>query len=136
MQLTGLMLARNESWACGLSARAALMWCDRLVALNHASTDGTGRILAEVGAEHPGRVTILNEPDPVWYEMAYRQRLLDAARAEGATHCAIVDADEVLTFNLTRRIRPIISRVRPRQLPFRAALRHVAIPPAAPRGPG
>jgi hypothetical protein len=111
MKLVALMPCRNESWVLGLSARAALRYCDDLIALDHASTDETPAILAEIAAEHPGRVAILTEPDGVWREMAHRQRLLDAARARGATHCAIVDADEVLTGNLLGCIRPQIEAV-------------------------
>jgi len=111
MKLVALMLCRNESWIAGLSTRVALMWCDHLVVMNHASTDGTSAILEQVSAENPGRLTILPEPNPVWYEMAYRQRLLDAARGAGATHCAIVDSDEVLTHNLLVPIRGIIENL-------------------------
>ena len=38
MKIIGLMAARNEQWCLGLSARAALMWLDELVILDHAST--------------------------------------------------------------------------------------------------
>jgi len=111
MKLIALMPARNESWAIGLSLRAALRWCDEAVVLDHASTDETLAIVVQIAAEHPGRVSVLCEPDGTWREMAHRQRLLDAARARGATHCAIVDADEVLTGNLLELARPAIERL-------------------------
>jgi glycosyltransferase involved in cell wall biosynthesis len=111
MKLIALMPARNEAWTIGLSLRAALRWCDEAVVLNHASTDETPAILAEIAAEHPGRVEILTESDGTWREMSHRQRLLDAAHARGATHCAIVDADEVLTGNLLAHVRPAIERL-------------------------
>ena len=41
MKLICLMPARNEDWIIGLSARAALMWCDELIVMDHASTDRT-----------------------------------------------------------------------------------------------
>ena len=99
------MPARNEELCLGLSLRVALRWCDEAVVLDHASTDETPAILATVGAENPGRVTVLTETDGTWREMEHRQRLLDAARARGATHIAIVDADEVLTGNLVDHVR-------------------------------
>lgn len=109
MKLIGIMPARNEDWILGLSARAALMWCDELVILNHASDDETPRIINDLHDEHPERVTSLNIWEPVWAEMAHRQRLLDIARTRGATHIAIVDADEVLSGNLLQSIRPWIN---------------------------
>jgi hypothetical protein len=104
MRLIGMMPCRNEDWVLGLSARAALMWCDVLVILNHASTDGTEAIIFDLMAEFPSRV--FAEPiDGDWAEMQHRQRMLDFSRQLGATHLAIVDADEVLTGNLLGSIR-------------------------------
>ena len=100
MRLVATLCARNEDWVLGLSARAVLMWCDHVVLFNHASTDRTGDVATQVVEEYPGRVTCLSNADPTWQEMAHRQRMLETARAAGATHIAIVDADEVLSGNL------------------------------------
>ena len=100
MKLVGLMPARNEAWCIGLSARVALLWCDELVILNHASTDETVDIVAELQREHPSRVHLISVPVDTWTEMEHRQMLLDRARMAGATHIAIVDADEILTGDL------------------------------------
>jgi hypothetical protein len=107
-KLIGIMPARNEEWIIGLSARVALLWCDELVVLDHASTDDTPGILAELAGEYPGRVTVIHEPDPGWPEMEHRQRLLEAARAREATHVAIVDADEIMTATLVNRIKQMV----------------------------
>ena len=104
MKIVGLMAARNEQWVLGLAARAALMWLDALVILDHASTDRTCDIAAEVSREHPDRVSILLESDPVWEEMRHRQRMLDQARKMNATHICYIDADEVLTGDLTTEV--------------------------------
>lgn len=101
---------RNEDWICGLSIRAMLMWVDAVVVLDHASTDATPHILAEIAEEYPDRVTVLNETSPVWEEMRHRQRLLDTAREIGATHIALIDADEVLTGDLLPTIRGFVER--------------------------
>ena len=111
MKLVALMPARNEDWIIGLSARVALMWCDALVVLDHASHDGTVALIGELVNQHPGRVLYLHRDDPKWDEMADRQRMLEAARGIGATHIAIVDADEVLTANLVPTIREHVSRL-------------------------
>lgn len=96
-KLVEIMPVRNEGWILGFSLRAALMWADQVVLLNHASTDNTEDIIKEVAAEHPGRVYYANSFDDVWKEMAHRQTLLEMARTLGATHIATVDADEVVT---------------------------------------
>ena len=109
MNLVGLMPVRNEDWILGLSARVALLWCDRLVILNHASTDGTARIINELGAEFGSRVVSVGHSRTEWDEMGDRQWLLGFARANGgdtgATHIALIDADEILTGNLIGNIR-------------------------------
>lgn len=99
MKLVGLMPVRNEDWCLGLTARAALMWVDQLVMLDHASTDASSDIIAEIGRES-GRVVHLVDANPRWDEMRHRQSMLDVARHLEATHIAIIDADEILTGNL------------------------------------
>jgi hypothetical protein len=112
MKIICPMAVRNEEWVLGLSARAVLRWCDELVILNHASTDRTEEIIRELQSEFPGRVGALADPDPVWHEMANHQWLLEAARERGATHIALVDADEILTGNLLPHIRGIFDAAR------------------------
>lgn len=111
MNLVGIMPVRNEDWILGLSARVALMWCDRLVILNHASTDGTERITDQLMLEEPdGRLRVEYIDDPTWHEMEHRQTMLEWARVNigdwtAATHIALIDADEILTGNLLGSIR-------------------------------
>ena len=80
-----------------------------LVILNHASTDGTARIINELGAEYKDRIVSLGHGRTEWDEMSDRQWLLGFARANGgetgATHIALIDADEILTGNLVGSIR-------------------------------
>ena len=99
MKLIGMMPVRNEDWVLGLSLRVALMWCDEVVVLLHACTDFSEDIARAVGREHPGRVHITRNMVGTWKEFEHRQDMLDVARAHGATHLAIVDADEVVTGN-------------------------------------
>ncbi len=113
MKVTALCPVRNEDWVLGLSARAVLRWVDSLVILNHASTDGTQAILDELQSEYGDRLSVLTETDPQWNEMAHRQRMLEHARSLGATHLALVDADEVLTGNLLPTIRGMIESAPP-----------------------
>jgi len=107
------MLCRNEDWVVGLTARVALKWCDKLVVFDHASSDRTSEILSEIESEYPGKLIRIREDNAVWFEMQYRQRMLDAGRAAGGTHFAIVDADEVLTNNLLPVIRDASEKLTP-----------------------
>lgn len=115
MKLTALMPARNESWVLGLSVRVAAMWADEVILLDHASTDNTHSIAIDATTE-TGKVWYMREGSAEWAEMAHRQRMLAFARARGATHIAIVDADEILSGNLLKAIRPEVERLRPGQL--------------------
>ena len=107
MKLVAMMIARNEDWVIGASLRRALEWCDEAVVLLHRCTDRTVEAVTGVqwGEEGGNRVTIMVRDQDPWPEMELRQELLDAARARGATHLAIVDADEVLTANLLKDVR-------------------------------
>lgn len=113
MKICAIMPVRNEDWCLGFTARALLRWVDHLVILDHASTDGTFRIITDLLGEFPGRVRYLLEENLVWEEMRHRQRLLDEARKQGATHIALIDADEVLTANLLHQIRPMFESTKP-----------------------
>lgn len=116
LKIVVTMPVRNEDWVLGLSLRAVLMWADEVVILDHASTDQTPDIIREVSAENPGRVIAFREDSPVWEEMAHRQKLLDAARQRGASHIAIVDADEVLSGNLLPYIHDYFEETGPHHL--------------------
>ena len=108
------MPARNESWCIGLTASAALMWCDELVILDHASTDDTlWRIAAQIDPDWK-RIALLTDDRPDWCEMAQRDRMLIAARRYSqATHIAILDADELVTGPLVSRMRGLCESLAP-----------------------
>lgn len=116
MKLIANMVARNASWVLGLSARVAIRWCDSLVLMLHACTDRSAEIAAEIETENPGRLKVLVESNPLWNEMAYRQRMLECSRAMGATHIAIVDADEVLTGNLVAHAHEMVRTAPPHRI--------------------
>jgi hypothetical protein len=112
MKIIGLLPARNEDWILGLSARALLRWVDELVILDHCSTDKSRVMEWAIALEHPaGKVTVICDNDPIWYEMAHRQQMLATAREHGATHIVMIDADEVLSANLVPHIRDIIAEI-------------------------
>jgi hypothetical protein len=98
VKIVGLMPVRNEDWCLGLSVRVALRWCDVLVVGLHACTDNSADIVYELQREDAPLI-ILRNTEPEWHEMNHRQALLEAARKAGATHIALVDADEIQTGN-------------------------------------
>lgn len=114
MKLIACMPVRNEEWSLGLAARAALMWCDELVVLLHACTDRSEEIINGIQDEQPDRVTRIVHRHECWTEMAHRQQMLEMARKQGATHIAIIDADEILTGDMLTECRLLNGRTGPR----------------------
>ena len=105
MKLICTMPVRNEDWVLALTARAALMWCDELIVWLHACTDGSRKIISQIQQEYKPRVIVDEDERTIWREMAHRQAMLEWAHLRGATHIAMVDADEILTGNLLPDIR-------------------------------
>ena len=105
MKIVGIMPVRNEQWVLGLSARVALQWVDELLIGLHDCTDASAVIIKEVYSEYPGRLTIATRESGSWHEMHHRQRLLDVARDQHATHIALIDADEVLCADSLPHVR-------------------------------
>lgn len=108
MKIIGLMLCRNSDWILGLSARAALMWCDALVIAHHSSTDGTADIVHSLLVESAPKIYAWSFWNPDFIEMGFRNEMLKLAREIDATHIALIDDDEVLSGNLLSRIRDIV----------------------------
>jgi hypothetical protein len=109
------MPVRNAGWVINYSLRAALKWADAVCVLVHASKDDTASIVDRIRVETK-RVNVIIEPDPVWNEAFFRQRLLAAGRRMGGTHFATVDADEILAAPLVLKVRGMIEHLEPEQL--------------------
>lgn len=111
-KIVGTMIARNEDWVLRASAECALRWCDSLVLVDHASTDTTPAIIADLQKQYGERIVSWRIDEPTWHEAAYRQAMLIAARGIGATVVAIIDADEMLTENLIPLARSFIASIK------------------------
>ncbi len=105
MKICAIMPVRNEAYCLGLTVRAILRWVDHLIIHDHCSTDRSREMEFDLAMEFCGRVTVMQNDDPVWHEMEHRQKMLDEARSYGATHIVILDADEILTGNMVHNIR-------------------------------
>lgn len=113
MKLTALTCVRNEQWVLEASLPAALELVDEVVVLDHNSTDATPDIVAQCARDFPGRVHAVGWDGSTWNETAIRQRTLDEARARGATHLFVLDADEILTANTVQTVRTAIGSLAP-----------------------
>lgn len=111
MKLIALMPVRNEDWVLGVSLRVALRWCDAVVVVLHACTDYSAAVIDTLSETEYRRVSVVRFDENVWHEMQHRQAALERARQWGATHIALVDADEILTANLVDRIRGLVEEV-------------------------
>lgn len=102
-KIVATVLYRLDAWSLRLALLSALEWCDAVVVGVHEpgsvfAIDPGWEIVQDVAAKHPGRVRVCTFDGAMWSEMHMRQRLLDDARHNfGATHIAIVDADEAIT---------------------------------------
>jgi hypothetical protein len=121
MRLAACVLAYNDEWCIGLSARALLRFCDVLLVGLHRSTDRTAEILAEVAAEVGSDRVRVVEQDDVVPRVEYpieqsggtlrRDHLGNVAREMGATHVLVIDDDEVLTANVATGFRDLLAAV-------------------------
>lgn len=118
MRLVACMLVRDEDWIIEASLDAALKWCDSAIVLCHACTDHTVSIVGNMACANQGRVKVLfEEPSEHWNEMDMRDRMLQAARLDfGATHFALVDADEIPTANVIPNLRRWAEELTPGQV--------------------
>lgn len=114
MKIRGMMLCRNESWVMPCTVRAAMRWVDDLYILDDDSTDSTCELINQLQKEYPKRIKPYFWPrQEYWAEMDARQYLFEMAR--GASHYAIIDADEMLTANHLPNVRDWFSLLAPGQ---------------------
>jgi glycosyltransferase involved in cell wall biosynthesis len=55
-KLYGLLIARDEADVIGQCLTYALGHCDKIIAMDNNSTDGTWEIMQDMAARHPGRI--------------------------------------------------------------------------------
>jgi len=115
-KIIALMAVRNEQWILELSIGVALRWVDSIFLLDHASEDDTPKILEHFMAKFPDRIETDRLNTPEWDEMSHRQYMLECGRRMGASHIAMIDADEILTANLLSRIRAWVLALQPGQV--------------------
>ncbi len=80
---------------------------DELIVADNGSTDGTRDALAWLADELP--LTVLDDPDPAYYQSAKMSHLAALAAERGATWIVPFDADE-LWFSQAGRVRDVLPR--------------------------
>lgn len=118
MKIAALLLARNEQWIVRLSSWAAAQWCDELHLSLHNCTDKTEEYAVKPWRDLSKPVYIQRENTDSWewQEMPMRDRMLESARRSGATHMAMVDADEIPTANVLPQLREWTKALQPGQI--------------------
>lgn len=120
-KIVATILCRLDQWSLRLALRSALEWCDEVVVGIHepggAVYDPCWMVIAELTRDPAlaNRIDVVALGDATWDEMDMRQSLLLRARELGATHIAIVDADEAVTADLVPTIRSHVTALRPKQ---------------------
>lgn len=110
MRLICITPVRSDAWSLGASSRAVLKWCDAQIVCENAEwADPATR----AALPDDSRLHYFQTDAHGWREAEVRQSMLDAARRLGATHVALVDADELLTGNLLTRIRGMAEALQP-----------------------
>lgn len=109
MRLIALTPVRCDAWSLAASARATLTWADALIFCQNGQPDPA----TTAAIPDDPRVTRLIHPAESWDEADIRLHMLEAGRRLGGTHFALIDADEILTWNLVSRIRGMSEALEP-----------------------
>ena len=96
MTVFGISMVKDEADIIAGTIRHMAGECDQLIVADNNSTDGTRKILDELAYELPN-LTVVDDPDPAYYQSAKMTALANLAAAEGATWIVPFDADELWT---------------------------------------
>jgi len=88
-------MVRDEEDIIGATVRHMLHEVDAVLVADNRSIDGTREVLRTIEEEHPGRVLVVDDPDPAYRQSAKMTALASRARTElGAEWIVPFDADE------------------------------------------
>lgn len=99
-------MVRNEADVIAGTLRHMADEVDHLIVADNGSTDGTREILDELARELP--LTVVDDPDPAYYQSQKMTALAEKAAADGAVWIAPFDADEIW-FSRLGRIRDVLA---------------------------
>lgn len=105
-----IMYHTSESWSLDAALESVGRYCQGVVLCCHEPKRGVADDKGEVRRIDGSSVGIIFQ-DEKWMEMKFRQAMLEQARLMGATHMAIVDADEFATDDLCRNVPDIVANL-------------------------
>lgn len=106
MTTFGVSMVRDEADVIAGTLRHLADEVDRLIVADNGSTDGTGDILRDLARDLP--LTVLDDPEPAYYQSAKMSALAERAAGMGATWIVPFDADELWVAS-AGRIRDVLA---------------------------
>lgn len=96
MTTVAVCMARDEADVIGSTVAHMLAQVDAVIVADNLSTDRTREILDEMASAHPGRLVVVEDPDPAYRQSEKMTALALRARLDfGAEWIVPFDADEV-----------------------------------------
>lgn len=93
MAVIGISMVKNEADIIETTLRHMAAQVDRLIVADNCSTDGTRDLLSDLTRDLP--LTVVDDPEPGYYQAAKMTALGQRALAEGAEWVVPFDADEI-----------------------------------------
>jgi hypothetical protein len=127
----GIAMVRDEADVIAGTLHHMADEVDHLVVADNGSTDGTRDILADLVGKFP--LTVLDDPEPAYFQSAKMSRLAEQAARHGATWIVPFDADEIWV-SWAGRIREVLPALPPANVALAQLTNHysTAIDPAEP----
>lgn len=115
MSVIGISMAKNNADIIRYSLEHMLTQVDHVIVLDSSSTDGAREILSE----YP--ITVLDDPDPAYYQSQKTTALAKVARNLGAEWVVPFDSDEIW-YSPFGTIKEVLTGLKPQWLVANAAL--------------
>lgn len=91
--VAAVMMVKDEVDIVGITLRHLAEQVDFVLVADNGSTDGTRDLLDDLARDLP--ITVLDDPDPAYYQSEKVSRLAHLAHDEGADWVVPADADEI-----------------------------------------
>lgn len=112
--VVGVSMVRDEEDIVGATVRHLLNEVDAVLIADNRSTDRTRQVLDTIALEYPGRVVIVDDPDPAYRQSAKMTALANRARTQfGAEWIVPFDADE-WWYSPFGRIAAVLTEIDPK----------------------